>query len=32
MFDLANSEVKGYLIADKLNLNLRIDKTRIHEN
>ena len=27
MFDLINSEVKGNLTADKLNLNLRIDKT-----
>ena len=27
LFDLANSEVKGYLTADKFNLNLRIDKT-----
>ena len=28
MFDLMNSEVKGYLTAEKLNLNLRIDKTK----
>ena len=28
MFDIINSEVKGYLIADKLNLNLKIDKTK----
>ena len=28
MFDLINSEVKGYLTADKFNLNLRIDKTK----
>ena len=27
MFDLDNSEIKGDLIADKLNLNLRLDKT-----
>jgi len=28
MFDLINSEVNGYLTADKLNLSLRIDKTK----
>ena len=27
MFDIANSEVNGSLIANKLNLNLKIDKT-----
>ena len=28
MFEFINSEVRGYLTADKLNLNLNIDKTK----